>query len=119
MLRQNLTKHLESFRPQQGLTIMNDYKKIGCCSGRLFPSPTGVNYYESGEFREVYVNRDLGFRPQQGLTIMNTKIYTLNDGTKIGFRPQQGLTIMNNLENITIEVVKILFPSPTGVNYYE
>ena len=39
---------IESFRPQQGLTIMNNYK-------------------------ENVDNKDMaGFRPQQGLTIMNT-----------------------------------------------
>ena len=38
------------FRPQQGLTIMNhmDMQSVGECSlSNLFPSPTGVNYYES------------------------------------------------------------------------
>ena len=38
----------QSFRPQQGLTIMNEVTEVGCISKRpLFPSPTGVNYYES------------------------------------------------------------------------
>ena len=36
-----------SFRPQQGLTIMNafDIKNV-YIELRKFPSPTGVNYYE-------------------------------------------------------------------------
>ena len=34
-----------------------------------FPSPTGVNYYESFSLIQVYDQS--GFRPQQGLTIMN------------------------------------------------
>ena len=61
----------ESFRPQQGLTIMN---QKGNCQ-RLWQ---GYN----------------GFRPQQGLTIMNKKMKIINDSVA-SFRPQQGLTIMN------------------------
>ena len=38
----------KSFRPQQGLTIMN--RKMGLsmelAKNSQFPSPTGVNYYE-------------------------------------------------------------------------
>ena len=36
-----------SFRPQQGLTIMNAVQKAVRINGKEFPSPTGVNYYES------------------------------------------------------------------------
>ena len=36
-----------------------------------FPSPTGVNYYESSDDLWAYGVHDYGFRPQQGLTIMN------------------------------------------------
>ena len=86
-----------SFRPQQGLTIMNlmndGYKLINIG----FPSPTGVNYYELKELtlEQVKIERE-SFRPQQGLTIMNH--FKQNKGKSelcIGFRPQQGLTIMN------------------------
>ena len=40
----------------------------------VFPSPTGVNYYEFSEFDNVMVafSGGKGFRPQQGLTIMNS-----------------------------------------------
>ena len=38
---------LNRFRPQQGLTIMN-FKMVNLKKGdnKMFPSPTGVNYYE-------------------------------------------------------------------------
>ena len=60
----------------------------------MFPSPTGVTYYESLEkiWKEI-LNK--GFRPQQGLLIMNQKKDTKEMTTKKGFRPQQGLLIMN------------------------
>ncbi|EEF92710.1 hypothetical protein CATMIT_02687 [Catenibacterium mitsuokai DSM 15897] len=44
---------VDSFRPQQGLTIMN-YKYIPILMYQYFkkfPSPTGVNHYE---FKEIY-----------------------------------------------------------------
>ena len=37
---------LLSFRPQQGLTIMNPYDEYDEVRVYEFPSPTGVNYYE-------------------------------------------------------------------------
>ena len=37
-----------------------------------------------------------------------------------GFRPQQGLSIMNEITGIFLRaIIKYLFPSPTGVKYYE
>ena len=58
---------------------MNNMKKMKeIREMSLFPSPTGVNYYE-------YDNIDLedeesqGFRPQQGLTIMNKKKWLKED----------------------------------------
>ena len=61
-----------SFRPQQGLTIMNmnEIDLIG--------------------------NTVMGFRPQQGLTIMN-KVKKVMEIKLKSFRPQQGLTIMNKI----------------------
>ena len=61
----------KSFRPQQGLTIMN--------------------------FKQFIINIfSYGFRPQQGLTIMNQEGNTVRvSKNKYSFRPQQGLTIMN------------------------
>ena len=42
---QQLQKH--GFRPQQGLTIMNDsYNEWLLENNYWFPSPTGVNHYE-------------------------------------------------------------------------
>ena len=38
----------------------------------MFPSPTGVNYYEY-HINQTTVQPYVGFRPQQGLTIMNDK----------------------------------------------
>ena len=60
----------------------------------LFPSPTGVNYYE-------------------------LSLYSISGEATTGFRPQQGLTIMNILNNYSKGFSVIEFPSPTGVNYYE
>ena len=40
---------LESFRPQQGLTIMNALRYAGFKNPKVkktFPSPTGVTYHE-------------------------------------------------------------------------
>ena len=60
-----------SFRPQQGLTIMN---------------------YVVGAMK----SKKQSFRPQQGLTIMNYDyIDVLEMENEKCFRPQQGLTIMN------------------------
>ena len=44
-----------SFRPQQGLTIMNEEQNMKVETYfKKFPSPTGVNYYESmKEIREM------------------------------------------------------------------
>ena len=112
-----------SFRPQQGLTIMNflmvDYADIE--KGK-FPSPAGVNYYESfpSEIAKELVKKQFPspagvnyyesnwgkndgtqhtntcFRPQQGLTIMNClKMAHGLQNLIYSFRPQQGLTIMN------------------------
>ena len=64
-----------SFRPQQGLLIMNKTRKYG--EGKSFvtkfPSPTGVTYYEYDEQIDWETKKELvnGFRPQQGLLIMN------------------------------------------------
>ena len=63
------------FRPQQGLTIMNDKALlllhiISIIS--MFPSPTGVNHYECCAcLKSLFSEYKEGFRPQQGLTIMN------------------------------------------------
>ena len=90
--------HCFSFRPQQGLPIMNPMlgfvKDIVDTFG--FPSPTGVTYYELSEYREpVKLTRLECFRPQQGLPIMN-------NGTQV-------------------QLIRLFkqFPSPTGVTYYE
>ena len=85
-----------SFRPQQGLTIMN---------------PKGV--YEALKGKGAH-----SFRPQQGLTIMNKKNGFVYGVSEKCFRPQQGLTIMNNVIVYAYDK-KGKFPSPTGVNYYE
>ena len=38
----------------------------------MFPSPTGVNYYEFDLIEKEWVSKS--FRPQQGLTIMNPSL---------------------------------------------
>ena len=68
----NTNKTAKSFRPQQGLTIMNQKMLKFIVRRRLFC-----------------------FRPQQGLTIMNLGGYYYGKYFRISFRPQQGLTIMN------------------------
>ena len=83
----------------------------------MFPSPTGVNYYEYGyQVKKGSKAVIKSFRPQQGLTIMNSR-QSIQCGLNVCFRPQQGLTIMNQKKRRN--VYKNLFPSPTGVNYYE
>ena len=67
------TKGYHSFRPQQGLTIMNPIKRA----------------------KRWIEEEEESFRPQQGLTIMNY-LDSLNEfDLLVSFRPQQGLTIMN------------------------
>ena len=62
----------------------------------------------------------IGFRPQQGLTIINNKMSKLKEFVENkSFRPQQGLTIMNGVDFSKQSHEFKLFPSPTGVNYYE
>ena len=87
-----------SFRPQQGLPIMNFYvsnEALELKGMDQFPSPTGVTYYEC---KMYYVVEPIGFKC---------------------FRPQQGLPIMNTLEEIEAKRNGLEFPSPTGVTYYE
>ena len=66
-----------SFRPQQGLIIMNIKSGKGWFipeSKAEFPSPTGVNHYEC-YIQYIHLSFDiLSFRPQQGLIIMNNTI---------------------------------------------
>ena len=86
----------------------------------LFPSPTGVTYYEYLILSRCQKKLMYSFRPQQGLPIMNSKILILTpeQNFKEGFRPQQGLPIMNSQKENTKDI-SYMFPSPTGVTYYE
>ena len=62
----------------------------------LFPSPTGVNHYESAYLYIVRESTSNRFRPQQGLIIMNKNFaLAVAKEKKWCFRPQQGLIIMN------------------------
>ena len=63
-----------SFRPQQGLPIMNGKESVyeKQLRQRKFPSPTGVTYYESMKSKKQKMGLSC-FRPQQGLPIMNDK----------------------------------------------
>ena len=62
-----------SFRPQQGLLIMNKTRKYG--EGKsfvtMFLSPSGVTYYELKMKTWKKLNLSMSFHPQQGLLIMN------------------------------------------------
>ena len=61
---------MQSFRPQQGLTVMNRaYTLCGC-------------------------DVTNSFCPLQGLPIMNAQII-FNEAVELSFRPLQGLPIMN------------------------
>ena len=84
----------------------------------LFPSPTGVNYYELSLY-SISGEATTGFRPQQGLTIMNFKecqdrLHNLQFPSPTG---------VNYYECVKQDELKAIFyqafPSPTGVNYYE
>ena len=75
--------------------LINDEDLLEIQTGIMFPSPTGVTYYE---YDNGYIHKQqlyYCFRPQQGLLIMNNNyiIHVVLMG--IGFRPQQGLLIMN------------------------
>ena len=57
----------------------------------VFPSPTGVNYYEY-LLNKYNIDYDKGFRPQQGLTIMNKEMCKIakNIGDKRVSVPNRG-----------------------------
>ena len=83
----------------------------------LFPSPTGVNYYELSLY-SISGEATTGFRPQQGLTIMNFK--ECQDRLhNLQFPSPTGVNYYEFLETATVDGTVSLFPSPTGVNYYE
>ena len=86
---------------------------------REFPSPTGVNHYESPKVLFRKYRKKHRFRPLQGLTIMNIRCQELKDFTAESFRPLQGLTIMNVPLYLNGCPNNMVFPSPTGVNHYE
>ena len=100
------------------------YELFTSCS-EIVPnvSPAGVNYYESVIIIIPCITSFLkGFRPQQGLPIMNcdlTDLLQLHIHC-FSFRPQQGLPIMNPMLGFVKDIVDTFgFPSPTGVTYYE
>ena len=75
----------------------------------LFPSPTGVNHYESVFIKNYspQVLKANSFRPQQGLTIMNLDNILNKIKENQSFRPQQGLTIMNSEYKDPIKLTKL------------
>ena len=76
---------------------MNNMKTLKRAKiGSLFPSPTGVTYYEFYTTEEFEKVDGVGFRPQQGLLIMNMMLHhMITMCSTQSFRPQQGLLIMN------------------------
>ena len=66
-------------------------------STEVFPSPTGVNYYELYDYIDV-------------LEMENEKLFPSPTG--VNYYESQGMEF-----NQMIEIIE--FPSPTGVNYYE
>ena len=85
-----------SFRPQQGLTIMN---------------PLRISHSAVEEVK--------GFRPQQGLPIMNN-IFCYETVSFLAFPSPTGVNYYEyKLNSIYGMTVTNMFPSPTGVNYYE
>ena len=90
-------------------------------ASQLFPSPTGVTYYEFNLEIEI-INGKITkeFPSPTGVTYYECKMYYVVEpiGFKC-FRPQQGLPIMNTLEEIEAKRNGLEFPSPTGVTYYE
>ena len=83
-----------------------------------FPSPTGVNHYESSRNERMKEMKGLRFRPQQGLIIMNYGIMGYKNEIKSEFPSPTGV---NHYEfnKVRFKRKGSLFPSPTGVNHYE
>ena len=103
-----------SFRPQQGLTIMNQCDLTDLLqhnSKKWFPSPTGVNYYE---LFQRHTQRDIykEFPSPTGVNYYESddEIF-YNDEDFFSFRPQQGLTIMNHTYKCMIKVSKVSVPN--------
>ena len=67
-MEQKLTKVRDSysFRPQQGLTIMNVFEENDTQEGNTFPSPTGVNHYEYKTLTLAVVEKDSVSVPNRG-----------------------------------------------------
>ena len=87
-----------------------------------FPSPTGVNYYELTNEELLMRMTFKEFPSPTGVNYYEliTRELLTEQQVEESFRPQQGLTIMNYRENDEgKQLLKIMFPSPTGVNYYE
>ena len=86
---------------------------------RLFPSPTGVTYYELEKSPTLRSATYEGFRPQQGLLIMNATISVLTKYAILSFPSPTGVTYYEYYCNINAYEFLREFPSPTGVTYYE
>ena len=85
-----------SFRPQQGLAIMNNVVHdlpVDINQKKQFPSPTGVTYYESEKW-------------------LNTEEFDFR------FPSPTGVNYYERVVNTSYVTVQE-FPSPTEVNYYE
>ena len=86
---------IESFRPQQGLPIMNkSHQLIVITSQVSFRPQQGLPIMNMMLHLTTTMYNTQSFRPQQGLPIMNGKI-KMEKIINFGFRPQQGLPIMN------------------------
>ena len=65
------------FRPQQGLTIMNNRKSVKeKASTNWFPSPTGVNYYELNSGYTGYSMSNRAFPSPTGVNYYELKVTT-------------------------------------------
>ena len=79
-----------SFRPLQGLPIINVVVKALNNDVKKFPSPTGVTYYKYDNLKLLIELNDNCFRPLQGLPIINKKLNRLNMKSMIVSVPYRG-----------------------------
>ena len=86
-----------SFRPQQGLIIMNQKRSARKYQLNKFPSPTGVNYYEF----------------MMSLTVKVMDFLKFPSPTGVNYYEFYGMQEAKEVKDLK------MFPSPTGVNYYE
>ena len=83
--------------PNRGYLLWAVWKKLGYWLMVLvFPSPTGVNYYEYSSAMGAFISGMFGFPSPTGVNYYELACRYVLHNLVFGFRPQQGLTIMNS-----------------------